>query len=85
MRIHCPYCGSRDRREFTVKGEVRARPEGSDWSPEWDAYLHLRANPAGETREYWHHGAGCGAWLVVRRDTVSHAILGVDAAGEGQG
>ncbi|MEO0903666.1 MAG: sarcosine oxidase subunit delta, partial [Pseudomonadota bacterium] len=29
---------------------------------------------AGVTRELWCHEAGCGAWLVVERDTTTHAI-----------
>ena len=64
MRIDCPVCGARDRREFSVKGAWLHRPEGVDWSQAWDAYLHLRDNPAGPTRELWYHGGGCGAWLV---------------------
>ena len=69
-------------REFTVKGgaEYLDRPsEGADASA-WDAHLHLRANPAGETREVWYHSAGCGAWLVVERDTVTHAVQRVTLA-----
>lgn len=83
MRLDCPLCGSRDRREFTYKGDAVAlnRPEG-DWSGEWDAYLHLRDNPAGPTRELWHHSGGCSAWLVVERDTVTHAVLSVALARE---
>ncbi|WP_296429521.1 sarcosine oxidase subunit delta, partial [Yoonia sp.] len=33
-----------------------------------------RANPAGDTRDLWFHEAGCGAWLVVARNTVTHAV-----------
>jgi sarcosine oxidase subunit delta len=39
-------------------------------------YLYIRANPKGLHRERWVHAAGCGQWLVVERDTVSHEILG---------
>ena len=48
----------------------------------WDAYLHLRDNPAGRTRDLWQHEAGCGAWIVVTRDTVSHAVEGAQLAAE---
>ena len=44
---------------------------------DWDDYVHLRENPAGQTRDLWHHDAGCGAWLVVTRNTVTHAISDV--------
>ncbi len=80
MRIPCPLCGDRDHREFTYKGAALTRPDGSDWSPAWDDYLHLRDNPAGEADEYWWHGAGCGGWLVVTRNTVTHAVLGARLA-----
>ncbi|SLN27823.1 sarcosine oxidase subunit delta [Roseisalinus antarcticus] len=80
MRIPCPHCGTRDLREFTYQGAALAQPEG-DWSPDWDSYLHLRDNPAGETRDRWYHNP-CGTWVVVTRDTVSHAVTGGIAARE---
>jgi len=82
MRIPCPYCGHRDRREFYYKGaaDYLRRPGPDEGLDAVDAYLHLRDNPAGPTRELWHHDGGCGAWLVVTRDTVSHEILGVELA-----
>lgn len=79
MRLTCPFCGARDRREFTCFGAADwlARP-AADAPPEaWDAYLHLRHNPAGETEDLWYHELGCGQWLRVRRDTVTHAVLAV--------
>ncbi|MFU8882794.1 MAG: sarcosine oxidase subunit delta [Rhodobacterales bacterium] len=86
MRITCPICGERDRREFYYQGDaVALRRPGPAASPkDWDAYLHLRDNPAGITRDLWYHEAGCGAWLVVTRNTVTHevsgAVLASDAA-----
>ena len=84
MRIPCPICGERDRREFYYLGAdaYLGRP-GPDADPEaWDRYLHLRENPAGRTRELWHHEAGCGGWLAVDRDTVTHAVHGARLASE---
>lgn len=82
MRLTCPLCGERDRREFYYLGgaEYLARPKAGAAPEEWDAYLHLRDNPAGRTRELWQHEAGCGAWLVVERDTVSHEVFSVKMA-----
>jgi len=40
----------------------------------------LRDNPAGAHRELWQHVGGCRAWLVVTRNSVTHAILEVEAA-----
>ncbi|MFN6977618.1 MAG: sarcosine oxidase subunit delta [Gemmobacter sp.] len=80
MRLTCPLCGARDRREFTYLGadDLLRRP-APDAPPEaWDAYLHLRDNPAGVTRDLWYHDP-CGSWLAVTRDTVTHAIHSVEA------
>ena len=84
MRIDCPLCGDRDRREFYYQGAaVRlARPDPEAGVAAWDDYLHLRENPAGLTEELWQHEGGCGAWLFVRRDTVSHVISGVRLAAD---
>ena len=89
MRIPCPLCGSRDGREFYYKGHAVAleRPAPDAGAAAWDGYLHNRDNPCGPTREMWYHAQGCGAWLVVTRDTATHAVLDAvlaeDAAREG--
>lgn len=79
MRLTCPLCGERDRREFYYQGEAVAlnRPAPDAGDDVWQEYLHLRENPTGERRDLWHHEAGCGAWLVVTRNTSTHAILDV--------
>lgn len=84
MRIPCPLCGPRDIREFTCKGHETylRRPDGAEWSEAWNAYLHDRENPAGPTRELWYHGMGCGAWLVVARDTLTHEVTRATLAAE---
>jgi len=82
MRIPCPHCGERDAQEFTYLGDAApCRPQG-DAATEaamFD-YVYLRENPAGALRELWYHGAGCHAWLVVRRDTRTHAITAAEPA-----
>ena len=85
MRIICPYCGSRDAEEFSIQGEVAGqRPSESsldaDGMAAFHAYVHLRTNDFGLTREYWYHANGCRRLLVVSRDTRNHAILGVTYA-----
>ena len=81
MRITCPYCGARDRREFTYQGDALAlnRPSPDAGDAAWDDYLHNRDNPAGETRDLWFHDP-CGAWIVVERNTVTHAVTGSQPA-----
>jgi sarcosine oxidase subunit delta len=74
-------CGERDRREFTWQGDALAlqRPAPDAGEAAWDDYVHLRENPAGRLRELWYHDA-CGAWAVVERDTVTHAVFGAELA-----
>ena len=84
MMINCPLCGPRDIREFTIKGHATYldRPDPEVWNDAWDEYLHNRENPAGVTQELWQHTGGCGAWLVVTRNTITHEILDVQLAKE---
>jgi heterotetrameric sarcosine oxidase delta subunit len=80
MRLTCPLCGPRDRREFYYYGaaDYLDRP-GPDAPPEaWDNYLHLRDNPAGITTDLWYHETGCTSWLKITRNTVTHEIMAVD-------
>ncbi|MCH2076942.1 MAG: sarcosine oxidase subunit delta [Rhodobacteraceae bacterium] len=84
MRLKCPICGERDSREFTYMGHAsmleRPAPDAGDVV--WDDYLHNRENIAGVVEELWQHTEGCGAWLVVQRDTRTHEVLGVKLARE---
>ena len=84
MRITCPLCGPRDRREFYYYGssDYLNRP-GEGAAPEaWDDYLHLRDNPAGQTRDLWYHDMGCSSWLELTRNTVTHEISSVRLVAE---
>lgn len=85
MRINCPLCGERDRREFYYKGaaDYLDRPSEGDVDG-IHSYLHLRENPTGVTRELWHHDAGCTAWLVVERNVTTHEIISVVEVSEAQ-
>lgn len=78
MRIPCPLCGSRDRREFYYYGseDYLNRPTDQDTIEELDNHLFLRDNPAGITRDLWYHETGCTSWLIVTRNTITHEVLG---------
>jgi len=84
MRLTCPLCGERDRREFYYVGDAVAlqRPAPDAGAEAWDDYIHNRTNPAGDTHDLWYHESGCGSWLVVHRNTVTHAIHGAQLAAE---
>ncbi|MDP5327891.1 MAG: sarcosine oxidase subunit delta [Paracoccaceae bacterium] len=87
MRLSCPLCGPRDRREFYYYGsddylnrphsDPQADASSGGWSDAWEDYLHLRDNPAGRLRDLWYHEGGCGAWLAVTRDTSTHQVFDV--------
>ncbi len=77
MKIDCPLCGTRDSREFSYRGDATYlnRPAADAGAEAWDDYLHNRDNPADRTDDLWHHGMGCGAWVVVTRSPASHEIF----------
>ncbi|EBA16659.1 sarcosine oxidase, delta subunit family protein [Roseobacter sp. SK209-2-6] len=82
MRITCPLCGERDRREFYYKGAALERPAAEADLDAWHAHVHLRENPAGELEELWYHEMGCNSWLRVTRDTATHEITDVVLAAD---
>ncbi len=84
MRLDCPICGARDRREFTYVGDavLLDRPAPDAPFEAWDDYLHNRDNPAGVTRDLWYHESGCSAWLVVTRNTLTHEVMETRLAAE---
>ena len=73
--IHCPHCGPRDHTEFSYGGDATVKRPADGASVEaWSEYVYLRDNPRGAHQELWQHAQGCRAWLVVTRDTLTHAI-----------
>jgi sarcosine oxidase subunit delta len=81
MRIACPHCGLRGVDEFAYLGDATVTRPAADASESAFAdYVYLRDNPAGVHRELWSHALGCQSWLVVTRDTRTHAIESVEAA-----
>jgi sarcosine oxidase subunit delta len=80
----CPFCGPRDETEFHFGGDAgRIRPGPDCTAEDWSTWLHVHDNPKGETAELWRH-APCGQWLVMRRHTVSHDVLGSEPIGAGE-
>jgi sarcosine oxidase subunit delta len=80
MRLTCPFCGARDSREFVYRGDATVRrpdPQAANATEAFHDFVYLRDNPAGPLQELWQHVGGCRAWLVVTRDTRSHAVTAV--------
>ena len=81
MRIACPFCGDRDHSEFTYKRDATRRMPALD-APiaDWVHAVYQRTDPAGRSRELWHHEHGCRAWLMIDRDTRTHDIVTIRPA-----
>jgi heterotetrameric sarcosine oxidase delta subunit len=84
--IPCPHCGPRNHDEFVYTGDAGARPPAPN-APlaEWAASVYNRENPRGAHRELWRHSYGCGAYLVVERDTRTHEVASATFAAEETG
>ena len=85
MRLPCPCCGERSVEEFSYFGDAgprRPTDGGAAPTAAWTDYVYLRDNPAGPHRELWYHGVGCRSWVVLTRDTRTHAILDARLARE---
>jgi sarcosine oxidase subunit delta len=81
LRLACPFCGLRDEIEFRYRGDAGVRhPEGGAGEAGALAAVYERDNPRGAHREWWHHNHGCRRWLVVTRDTLTHAVISVTEA-----
>lgn len=81
LRITCPFCGERDHSEFTYGGDATvAYPDLAAPMEAWIEAVYVRANPKGPHRERWQHSDGCRLWLIVERDTLTHAISRVEPA-----
>ncbi len=87
MRITCPLCGPRDRREFYYYGseDYLNRPGPDADAAAWDDHLHLRTNSAGVVKDLWYHEGGCSSWLLVTRNTITHEIHGVERVADRKG
>ena len=84
MIIPHPLLGPRDAQEFVYLGDAclmdRPDPDAPDAETAFHDYAYLRDNPAGLHRELWFHEHGDRSWLVVTRDTTTHAIVSAEIA-----
>jgi len=88
LLIRCPHCGPRSEDEFFYGGDASGRRPADQTAVsdvEWLSFVYERQNPKGPHVEWWFHQHGCRLWLRVMRDTVSHAIASVEAAGQARG
>jgi sarcosine oxidase subunit delta len=84
MRLPCPFCGWRDEGEFAFEGPVMDWPALDAPEADWVEAVFLRDQPKGRTEELWRHRLGCGSWLAIERDNVSHEVFGARLARAGE-
>jgi sarcosine oxidase subunit delta len=72
--INCPNCGRRSPYEFRFGGECKQAPGPGADAKAWSDYLYFNENMSGPQDEWWYHNMGCGDWVKVRRNTVTHEI-----------
>lgn len=78
MIISCPWCGPRNQIEFAYGGDASANPFIEDMSLDDEiSNIYYRDNPCGVHVERWLHKFGCGEWLVIERNTLSHEITNI--------
>ena len=70
--LACPYCGERELREFAFRKTV---PTLTATAVE---RVYLRVEDPQLTVEHWQHVHGCRAWLLVRRNPSTGAVLAVE-------
>ena len=73
--FNCPFCGARDQSEFTYGREVAPIPPLDAPREAWQRFVFERDNPSGAHAEWWQHTLGCRQWLVIERDTRTHAVI----------
>ncbi|MEO8855359.1 MAG: sarcosine oxidase subunit delta [Burkholderiaceae bacterium] len=85
LLLPCTFCGPRPEAEFTCLGEATPpRPTDPQAMSDaaWVDYIVMRQNIRGVHLERWWHVRGCGAWLEIQRNTVTHAISAAPDAAE---
>ncbi len=74
----------RDHSEFSYGGDASVEYPALDApESEWLEAVFQRENLDGVVLETWQHLQGCRMWIVVERDTRTHAIHSVRPAHEG--
>ena len=76
MLITCPHCGPRAQSEFSYQDDATVRRPAlgdTDTAAHFE-YVYQRDPRRGMQDEIWRHTAGCGKFIKVRRDTLTHEI-----------
>ena len=76
-QLACPFCGPRELREFEFR-KTLPEPGGTPF-----ARVYERVDRPALSVEHWQHVEGCRAWLLVRRNPSTGAVLELELLGGG--
>jgi methylglutamate dehydrogenase subunit B len=62
-RLHCPFCGPRELREFEFHKTLAAASGQGAFERTYERIAELD-----RSLEHWQHVGGCRAWLLVERN-----------------
>ena len=71
-RIACPFCGPRELREFRFHKTLPLAGAADAFQRVYERRGSLEVSD-----EHWQHLLGCRAWLYVRRNPSTGAVLAV--------
>jgi len=77
-RLSCPFCGTRELREFTFHKSLPDDGAANEYQRTYERHSSLVLSV-----EHWQHVAGCRGWLLVRRNPSSGEVIDVRLLGAG--
>lgn len=75
-RLHCPFCGARELREFEFHKTLPSAGGSSAFERTYERVAELD-----RSLEHWQHVGGCRAWLLVERNPSTGAVRDIRLLG----
>ncbi len=75
-RLTCPFCGTRELREFVFHKTLPSGEHGSAYQRTYERIASLE-----HSAEHWQHLEGCRGWLLVHRNPSSGQVISVELLG----
>jgi methylglutamate dehydrogenase subunit B len=75
-RLDCPFCGSRELREFEFHKTLPAAAGQGAFERTYERMAELD-----RSLEHWQHVGGCRAWLLVERNPSTGTVHGIRLLG----
>jgi methylglutamate dehydrogenase subunit B len=75
-RLACPFCGTRELREFVFHKTLPAAEQTSAYQRTYERVASLE-----HSVEHWQHLEGCRAWLLIERNPSTGEVLHIRLLG----